>query len=255
MMSNIHLFPVKRHLCWQNCSCFYNYMEKANVLSCSDHKGQILPEELPNGTNWVEIYNSTIKDLCGEYQYSNNVTRLLLPSNDILSICQSFVHSLQNDRHLEVLDLSSNQLQSIPIEIQNLKYIKMIYVAKNPFLCNCDMLWMIGWLANFTSSSGKHIVADYQNVTCATGPMNGKQIYKLNRVEMGCYPERMPSWEIALLVISGIFIISTAVILFLLFRWWNEVKFWIYKNFDILGKTDKEENLNGINWDCLLSYR
>ncbi len=114
---------------------------------------------------------------------------------------------------------------------------------------------MIDWLVNFTSHAGNHIVTDYQRATCANGAMAGKQIYKLDKVEMGCYPERMPSWEIALFVICGIIIISVAVILFVVFKWLHEFKFWLYKNFDILDKNDRKEDLDGINWDCLLSYR
>ncbi len=43
--------------------------------------------------------------------------------------------------------------------------------------------------------------------------------------------------------------------MFIIFRRWNEVRFWLYKNFDILDRRDKGENLEGKEFDALVSYR
>ncbi len=85
--------------------------------------------------------------------------------------------------------------------------------------------------------------------------MKVKAIVELNRVDMGCYPDRLPSWEITLLVVTGILFIAIGVSMFLVFRRWKEVKFWLYKHFDILDKSDIGEDLEGIKFDGLLSYR
>ena len=213
-----------------------------------------IPHVLPSDTNWIIMHNNLLKELCDKYPSSNNVTGINLALNNITKICPTFLESFLHNGHMQEIGFHNNRLSSIPQEIQKIKNIKL-WLGGNPFQCNCDMLWMISWLANSTLPSGEHLVPDYRNVTCDNGIYKGKEIYKLNRVDMGCYPNRMPSWEIALLATVGILLVTFCIIMFLVFRRWNEVKFWMYKHFDILDKRDKEENLEGIKFDALLSYR
>ena len=223
-------------------------------MQCIKVNHRHLPNNLPLGTDWIIMHNNSLQELCDRYPYSINLTGINLAFNNIARICPSFLESFVQSKHLKELGFHNNKLLSIPQEIQEIRSAK-IWLGNNPFECNCDMLWMISWLANATLSSGEHLVPDYRNVTCSNGVYQGKPIYKLNRVHMGCYPDRMPSWEIALFVIVGITLVMFCVITFLAFRRWNEVKFWIYKHFDILDKRDKDENLDGIKFDGLLSYR
>ncbi len=205
------------------------------------------------GTNWLLAVNNTINQLCGRYMYSTNVTYLNLASNRITKICQNFIDSILQAKNVIQLDISSNMLTSLPKGMQKLKNVR-IRLGGNPFDCNCDMLWMISWLANTTLPSGEHLVTDYKNVTCINGDTKEKIIYQLNRVHMGCYPNRMPSWEIALLAIVGSLMIVICMAILVVFRRWKEVKFLLYKHFDILDKRDND-CLDGIKFDGLLSYR
>ncbi len=240
--------------CNSVCSCLYDTEIGANIVDCSNSNLKELPRRVPLGTNWINMTNNLLKDLCVPYIYDENVTTLILAFNNIEEICPLFFINNRPQSFQYELDLSANKLSVVPPELLKINNFK-IWLGNNPFLCNCDMLWMISWLANATLPSGEHIVADYKNVTCSNGIYKGNQIFKLNRVDMGCYPHRMPSWEIALLAIVGILLVTFCVIMFLVFKRWNEVKFWMYKHFDILDKRDKDEDLEGIKFDALLSYR
>ena len=89
------------------------------------------------------------------------------------------------------LDISQNNLETLPQKIQELKSLQQIWLSGNPFLCDCTMTWMIDWLSNATTPSGEHVVADYTEVTChnATGSWGHQPIYQLSATEMACYHE------------------------------------------------------------------
>ncbi len=195
---------------------------------------------------------NSIEELCSSFVYSDNVTALFFASNKIQRLCPSFIQSVIYRRNIEEMDLSKNMLSIIPSELQKVKNTKIL-LAKNPVLCNCDMLWMISWLSNSTLTSGEHLVPDYKNVTCSNGEFRGKPIYKLNADDMGCHHEVIATWEIILLVIVGVVILAICIIIFLFYRRWNEFKFWSYKHF--FNKENEEESLEGIHFDCLVSYR
>ena len=79
-------------------------------------------------------------------------------------------------------------------------HLQEIMLSENPFSCNCEMIWMIKWLNNFTMD-GSHIIADYRDIRCSTRLMKGKQIYLLNPIDMGCFPSK---WTIQQKVGVGI---------------------------------------------------
>ena len=71
------------------------------------------------------------------------------------------------------LDLSDNKFQKIPEKLQILRNLDKLWISGNPIYCDYSMTWMIGWLANFTTSSGDHVVVDYYDVKCHDGMMVG----------------------------------------------------------------------------------
>ncbi len=249
------LITVTPVTCKDGCECYYDQQYSANAYRCREMNLTQLPANLPNKTNWVIVQNNTINEICGEYRYDKTVTLLDISWNKVNRICSAFIASLIEDQSLLTLDVSNNNLSSLPMTIEGSEYLEDIQISKNPFMCNCEMLWMIEWLANATSPSGSHLVSDYQDVTCGSGYWAGTKIYQLDKVKMGCYPKKVPLWGVILLSVSGVLIIVTGLTMFLVFRRWNEVKFWIYMNFDILDKRDKNEDLTDIEFDALLSYR
>ncbi len=239
------------------CSCYYNQTSKNNVYKCLNKKLYHLPKVIPAGTNCIVIHNASLHTLCKKYFFPEDVTHLNLSTNRIKNICPSF---LQTDTktaldQITELDISNNLLKSLPREIVRATKTTKIWLSKNPYMCNCDMLWMVDWLANAKLSSGKPVVQDYKDVTCSGGIADGIHMYRLNQVDIGCYPSKMATWEIGLLAATGAILILIGMTMFFVFKKWKEVKFWLYQHFDILDKRDRGEDLSGIRFDALISYR
>ena len=72
--------------------------------------------------------------------------------------------------------------------MKELVFLKSIYLGQNPIDCTCETLWFSDWLVNSTTPSGERIVQDFQNVTCFGGKWDGIPVYKLDPIEMECYP-------------------------------------------------------------------
>ncbi len=227
---------------------------RANEFWCPASNLSRLPESLPLGTNLVNIQGNSLEELCGNFPYTENVASLNLASNRIQRICSTFIFSLVHYKELLELDLSGNMLSRIPSEIQKVNNIK-VWLHNNQFICDCDVLWMISWLANSTLPSGEHVVQDYKKVTCSNGVLSGKPIHKLNTADLSCSSHSLPMWEIALLAVLSLVIITICVTILVLFKGRNEVRFWAFARFNILTGKDEAENMEGIKFDGLVSYR
>ncbi len=233
--------------CDDSCSCYFNQTSRANVFDCSHAKLDHLPTRAQNETDWIFLQHNTVMKLCQSIRFDDNVTFLNLSSNSMEEVCPEFIRSLSLKKMLRQLDLSENRLQYLPQNMQEAKHLTKIWLTGNPFVCDCTMLWMIDWIANFTLPSTEHVVQNYHNITCTNGVMAGQPIYTLNRVDMGCFPDRMPSWEIALLAVVGFLVIAIAVSIVFLFKKREKLKFLLLR--------DKDEKLDGKEFDVLISYR
>ena len=177
------------------------------------------------------------------------------------SIKDSLFSNLQQYRSIIWLNLAGNKFTKLPLKIQNLNYLKKIWLSDNLFHCDCSMLWMIGWLNNFTTSTGKHVIVDYQDVRCYSGTTVGTPIYKLNEVILGCYPKVLTLWQKTSIGIgSGTGGLIILVLFLIIVRRSRSLQFFIFyrlKIKSILGiKTDKEdENIEDKEYDAFLSYR
>ena len=256
-MNKFDFFSVTEQPCGSNCSCYYNQTSKNNVYKCLNKKLFHLPKVIPTGTNCIVIHNASIHTLCKKYFFPKDVTHLNLSTNGIKDICPSFFQTNTKAAlgHITEFDISNNLLKSVPREIVRTTKTIKIWLSKNPYMCNCDMLWMVDWLANVTLPSGEHVVQDYKDVTCSGGIADGMYIYRLNPVDIGCYPSRMSIWEIGLLTATGTILILIVMTMSFVFKKWKEVKFWLYQHFDILDKRDRGEDLSGIRFDAIISYR
>ena len=161
--------------------------------------------------------------------------------------CPEFTDSLAKYKNLKQLDFSNNNLTYLPPNIQDAKQLTKVWINGNRFICDCSMLWMARWIANFTLPSGENVIQGYKEIMCLENDKDKRQIYQLNPVEMGCFPERMPSWEIALLTVTGIVVISIAVLIIILFKKREGIKFRLLR--------DKGESLEGKKFDALIAYR
>ena len=116
------------------------------------------------------------------------------------------------------------------------------------------MLWMVEWLNNFTAPDGSRAVRDYNHVKCSNNKYAGKQIYKLSAIKMGCFPRKLTSGEKALIGICGGIIISIVIIVIIIGKRWNEVKWLLFLHFNIRDKRDNDINLENMERDALISF-
>ena len=66
-------------------------------------------------------------------------------------------------KSVKQLDIRGNNLTEIPQIITKADNISKLWISGNPYLCNCDTLWMRDWLNRATNVKDKTIVQ------CSTG--------------------------------------------------------------------------------------
>lgn len=130
------------------------------------------------GSNWISrdhfVVDSTIL---------SNLEVLRVRSNDQLKYLPKML--FKNMKHLRVLDLSGNRLESLPKEIGELKQLRELYLQNNrlsyipdslqnandgenmfekfnmlgnSFICDCRLFWLSDWLNNLSDY--------YENASC-----------------------------------------------------------------------------------------
>ena len=183
--------------------------------------------------------------MCGSFSYLKIFSYLDLRNNNISSIHRKFAEELKDNTNT----------------VRKLKHLQEIWLSGNPYHCDCDMTWMIGWLNNFTTPLGEHVIADYKHLKCRTGMMIGKHIYQLDKVEMGCFPPKLTLWQkIAIGLLSGVAIVIIAGLTYLVIKRSRDVKFFLYyycKWCTCFGvpRDDKHEKMENMEYDAYLSYR
>ena len=171
-------------------------MWKANILNCSASATgnlstvEIIHIQIPPDTDWFVLQNTNLEYFC--LNDTKDVSVIEIPKNHIRFICVDFWDVLQDSKNIS-LDISQNNLETLPQKIKELKSLQQIWLSGNPFLCDCNMTWMIDWLSHATTPSGEHVVVDYTEVRCqnGTGSWEHQPIYQLSATEMDCYHENI----------------------------------------------------------------
>ena len=243
------------------CSCHFDLKERANVYNCSSTNLDALPSSVPNYTDWVWLENNKIQSLQKKTTYLNRIEFLNLKNNKIFSIPDDFVFVLNQSKIITEVNLADNKLTHLPLSILQLKGLEKLWLSGNPFHCDCDMIWMIGWLNNFTLHPGQHIIVDYQDVRCHSGLMKGLPIFVLNEIEMGCFPSKWTLVQkLGVGIGSGVALLIIIILAILVIRKYREIKFFFYHYFKLcncitVARGDKNEKLDTMKYDAFLYYR
>ena len=163
-------------------------------------------------------------------------------------------------RNISELNLSQNKFTTIPKGLANFTHLKKIWLGGNPFHCNCSVTWTIEWINKFTNLIGDHIIVDYKNVKCHDGPVAGRLIFTLSRVDMNCFPSiyMWTTWQKAGVGIGSVVAIVIIILLIVVkMKGSREVKFLMYYYFrlDTVPKDDKNENVDNMEYGAFLCYR
>ena len=246
-----------------SCSCHYFLYENANVYSCSNTSASVesLPPTVPQGTDWFVLTDSQLKILSGTFYYLNSIVYLNLSTNHIESITEDFIDTVNKNQNLRWLNLANNYLASIPSKMQELTFLQGIWLSGNLFDCHCSMTWMVGWLNNFTTRTGDHVIIDYKDILCYSGLNIGDPIYKLDEVSMGCFPKELTIWQkVGIGIGTGVAGLIIIILSVLIIKRSRDIKFILYYyckwgSYFGVPKDDKDENLNNIKYDAFLYYR
>ena len=247
-------FPKKKYSCF----CYYDQNLRFNISNCSSDSMTDLPDTISPGTDVLRVQKTNIVNLCGSYDYLDTIWYLDLKTNFIEYICDTFILQMKYSHKLKRLNLANNKLDHVPIKMRNLTNMEKIWLAGNPFHCNCSMTWMIQWLKDFTRLSQEHVIVDYKQLTCSDGKMKGEKIFNLNEIKMGCYPFRLALWIKSLIGVgSGVGLAIITILLALIAKRSREVKFlmFYYLKLDTVPKDDRDENLDNIEYDAFFCYR
>ncbi len=245
--------------CGDDCRCHYNITQRANVFTCSGLNYTELPTSVPHLTKWLTFSPNSIRQLCGNYQYlhkqTSDVTDVNFFFGNIETICDETLAIILKHSNIKSLNLAHNHLEHIPIMFnRTIGRLQKLWLGQNPVECNCKMMWLISWLNN-TRASGQRLVQDYQDVICTGGKWDGIPVYKLSPVKMGCYSKMIPKWIILVSCITSGVILVSVIVIIIIHRKWNAVRWIIYKNFDkLLGDLDRNENIENMEFDSFLSY-
>ncbi len=160
----LFLFAAYPLPCLNGCSCFYSIDDDANTVNCSYNNMTQMPNAILPDTEQLIMAGNNLQNM--EYIHKNwtHLATIDLQRSNITQISSVALKTL-----LLIADkvvLSNNKLKEVPGVLQtNLQ--TQIWLSNNPFLCNCDMMWMRDLLQNATN------VMEKGKITCAGGKWNG----------------------------------------------------------------------------------
>ena len=241
----------------ENCTCYHNEVEKLNVSKCSGplHTNiNDVIDNIPNGTNWLILDNTTITELCGLHDSLNeSVTHLSLMHSDLNHICDDTLDMILAT--VTSLNLKGNKLNQMSPRLNSrTSNLTELWLGGNPIHCDCSMTWMIDFLTNSSLPSGNNLVKDNTSVVCTDPVYYGTPVYMLNPVNMGCHPNsNKPIWieiEVAGSFAGGV------ILILLMYHKRTRIRWIWFKYTDrLIGAANKGDDLSGIEYDAFLSYR
>ena len=188
---------------------------------------------MPQGLIELNLRNNEIKDI-PPYPYLMNVTVLKLSNNKIDELQ---VSTLKKLKHIETLLIDSNQLTSLPREIETINFTKLA-LDQNLFKCDCKTIWMKHWLLK-----NKRRIKDFEKVLCASGDTPGQAMFNLPDDEFVCSPVRDEKSNIhrdekrfltatILVCILGGLLLLIMIVAILLYKYHGEMKVFMFTHFN-----------------------
>ena len=121
-----------------------------------------IPESLPADADWLILSENNLSVLDTQsaaiLKRLNALSKLVVRKNEIKYISDDFMRQLGKNF---VLDISKNDLRSLPRSTENVTSLQKIIISENSFICSCENLWMRNWMLN-----NKDVVDDFSNVQC-----------------------------------------------------------------------------------------
>ena len=157
----------------------------ALVADCS-YSGLIsLPESLPEHTDWLLFSGNNLTSLTiqnpQQTEILKNLSELDFYNNKIRNISSQFWDMFIKSHNLLYLNLSKNELITLPKSIQNISSLQNLKITGNQFKCSCENMWMKHWFLNETD-----LIEDYESVLCQMTSGKWIPIVKMDKADLGC---------------------------------------------------------------------
>ena len=197
------------------CRCYSNRHQGALVADCSHSGLTEVPDSLPEQTDWLLLSGNNISSLSLKNTANNetiyHLSKLDLYDNNIGNISSEMVDNFIESNSLMYLDISNNQLRSLPENIRNITSLKTLKLSGNIFECSCENFWMKEWLLNETG-----IVKDFENIKCQMNSGKWIPVVHMDKTDMGCVDssgDAFPIWNILGIVLISFLISSVQYLL------------------------------------------
>ena len=171
--------------CGFQCTCYTDVSTRALVADCSNLNLMEIPTNLPNYTDWLIVSENHISSLNQEILQTSffpYLTKLDISGNRLDNISNVFDVFTCCSSRLSSLDISNNNLTTLPRMCQNISSLRSFRLSENPLQCNCEIMWMKDWLNN------SDIVDDPMNISCTMPEPLGAEIriIDMNPKDVGC---------------------------------------------------------------------
>ncbi len=166
--TDICLVPVFPLSCLDGCFCHYSIEDEVNTFDCRNNTMTQLPDQLlPRTENLIMTGNHLTKfsfmtDRSDLYHLKTlNLENNLISTVDEVSLKVLLLSGVS-------VKLTGNKLKEIPPVLANTSLTADIWLAGNPYECNCDMMQMKDWLQN-----ASHVI-DKHEIKCGSGHYQGE---------------------------------------------------------------------------------
>ncbi len=160
------LFSVFPLPCLDGCVCYYSVEHLANTVNCSHNNMGKLPDAILPNTEQLVMRGNSIGVLDQAHISLTSVKTFDLQMSDITFVKDDALVILL--KNADELRLSNNKMTKLSGFFQKVSTNTHIWLANNPYECNCDMMWMRDWLLNVTN------VQDKDEIICGEGKWQGK---------------------------------------------------------------------------------
>ncbi|XP_060064121.1 protein slit-like [Ylistrum balloti] len=131
--------------CPEHCICQQQPENQILTVDCSGQGLKSMPQTLPPlPTNYTYVLNVSFNSITEVTwrKYTEKIQTLDLQGNGLQTIEPLAIRETPN---LKFMDLKNNNLKSLPNTMQKIVF-EMTNLSNNPFVCDCDMIWMGGWI-------------------------------------------------------------------------------------------------------------
>src|SRR6218665_1870614 len=176
----------------------------------------------------LDLSGTRISSFSGMFVGLTNLTKLYMSSNPVSTLGRADFEDIEDT--LRELDVSSGKLSTISFESLPLKIwtnLRVVDFSDNPFLCNCNFIWLRRWLKRAKAS--KVEVRGWDKYYCQTakGKVSMFQLESPSDVECFQDPLLKDKFLLAAFLLTWLIsILASFVSVLYRFRW--HLRYWYF---------------------------